>query len=136
MYNWKSCKLNGVEITRLTLNGNLVWEKKSDNINGYYALVANKSAIKDVEISAFKELPASGIPIVPETDGILTVLVNAVSNPTYEINDPTFGWGDPTSLREGSATTGMDKEINGITYKLWYSTVPTISKSIEFKINY
>lgn len=42
MYNWESCKVNGVPIVSLRLNGYLVWEKRSGAII-YYGQTATKA---------------------------------------------------------------------------------------------
>lgn len=133
MYNWKSCKLNGVEIISLRLNGNLVWEKQLGSI--FYSTLSDDfdtalTQFQQLEIDSMINLgysqevefnsPGAGRPIILTTGNVNSVTVS------YYVDAPVFKW-FPVTLSKGVVSITDESEydlppkinINGTLYTVW-----------------
>lgn len=160
-YNWKSCKLNGVEIDSLYLDGNLVWKKLqiSEVADLYYTIIPTNVVLDDSDFDTLIET-LSNISLdnyhsviedqVKETveesllsdnSGTLVVLTKSNNEPIFKIYDPTLGiFSDPITLTQGipAVDEGFDIEpsivLNGDTYNIWTSLDTNLQSGTNFII--
>lgn len=137
MEKWSSCSINGISLKKLTLNGNIIWEKVTDSSFEIYFCTLSDDF--DIAMEQFANLSLADCKSIEYAPGEIEFTSKNAGRPiiltkgdvegvrvSFYVGPPVDDW-FPIDLSEGVVSVDVEGEydipreisIEGNTYKVW-----------------